>query len=96
MNAYENNKGTYESITGTDNAYEDTPPQTSKYTNHNKTPNDDRFWSLMRYQLSLTKNAWALIMLTILTPLVIIIHEDALHNTDERRSLNTCDRLRRK
>ena len=55
-------------MTGADDTYEAIPPQTSKYTNHNKTPDDDRFWLLMRYQLSLAKNAWALMTLTITTP----------------------------
>ena len=41
MNAYENNKGTYESITGADDAYEDIHHPTSKHTNYNKTPDDD-------------------------------------------------------
>ena len=53
---------------GADDAYEATPLKTSNYTNHNKTPDDDRFWSLTRYQLSPTKNAWALMTLTIPTP----------------------------
>ena len=55
-------------MTGTDDAYEATHLQTSKYTNHNKTPDDDRLWWLTRYQLSLTKNAWVLTTLTIPTP----------------------------
>ena len=95
MNAYENHKGAYESTMGTDDAYKDTHHPTSKYTNHNETPDDDRFWSLMRYQLSLTKNTWALTVLTILTP-IVLIHTVTLCNADERHLLNPYDRLRRK
>ena len=60
-NAYENNIGTYESITGADDAYETHLPKkknkkkTSRYTNHNKTPDDDRFGRLQGTSYRLLK-----------------------------------------
>ena len=94
MNAYENNKGADVRSTVTDDADEVTPPPTSKYTNYHTNHDDYIIESLTRYQLSLTKNAWALTMLTIITPpQTVLIHIDTLRNADERCLLNPYDHL---